>query len=65
MLNDQLNLRQQELSQQKGRLDELQATMLSLQNELTVVRHQQGQPSSPQNDTDTSELLSCAEALRA
>ena len=66
MLNDQLNLQQEELKQQKGRFDELQATMLSLQHELTVVRHQQSAtPSSPQNGTDLGELLSCMDALRA
>ena len=64
LLTDQLNIQKHELSEQRNRFDEMHATMLSLQHQLTVVRHQQP-VQEPQNGADIGNLQDCINALRA
>ena len=63
-LTERLNSQQHELTEQRTRFDEMQTTMLSLQNQLTIVRHQ-SPVITPQNGADMSELQGCIDALRA
>ena len=62
LLTDQLNIQKHELSEQRSRFDEMHATMLSLQHQLTVVRHQQP-VQEPQNGADIGNLQDCINAL--
>ena len=64
-LFEQLESQQHELAQQRDRFQEMQAMVLSLQNQLTVVHHQSRTSIPPQNVTDQSELMDCISALRS
>ena len=59
----QLESQQRELAEQRDRYNEMHAAVLSLQDQLTLVRHQSSQPVTPQNGTDTSELMGCLAEL--
>ena len=64
-LFEKLESQQCELAEQRDRFQEMQAMVLSLQNQLTVVHHQSNPPMVSQNGTDHSELMNCISALRS
>ena len=64
-LFEKLESQQCELAEQRDRFQEMQAMVLSLQNQLTVVHHQSNPPMVSRNGTDHSELMNCISALRS
>ena len=64
-LCERLELQKRELAEQQDRFNEMHSTVLSLQDQLTIVRNSSIQPTTHQNGADFSELHSCISALRA
>ena len=64
-LCERLELQKRELAEQKDRFNEMHSTVLSLQDQLTIVRNSSTQPTTHQNGADFSELHGCISALRA
>ena len=63
-LLEKLESQQNELAEQRDRFQEMQAMVMSLQHQLTIVHHQSSPPIVPQNGTDQSDLMDCISALR-
>ena len=63
-LLEKLESQQNELAEQRDRFQEMQAMVMSLQHQLTIVHHQSSPPIVPQNGTDQSDLMYCISALR-
>ena len=63
-LLEKLESQQNELAEQRDRFQEMQAVVMSLQHQLTIVHHQSSPPIVPQNGTDQSDLMDCISALR-
>ena len=59
-----LESQQAELAEQRDRFQEMQAMVLSLQSQLTIVHHQSNPPLNSQNGTDHEALMDCISALR-
>ena len=62
-LYERLESQKVELAEQRERSQEMQAVVLSLRNQLTILRHQ-ATPVVSQNGTDQEDLMECISALR-